>query len=809
MKFFYLIALSLMFFSGHAQSNHHCKGKCGHRGASWMKSSENDNKRSDTIDVLNYHVNLDFSLAGANTIFGHCDIQFNPKMNGVDHINLDLLQMTVDSVTQSGSPLTYSYNDTLLTVHLLATLNTADTSTIRVYYTGSPQQDASGWGGFYFQGNYAYNLGVGFAADPHNYGRVWHPCFDNFKERASYRFDILTSGGKKAYCNGYITGEVTMSDTTIRSWQIDEPIPSYLANVAVANYVHARLDHTSIVSGSNIPVWLIAEQSDTSSFKNAFQNLDAALDAFELNYGPHKWNKVGFVAVPFSSGAMEHATNICYPQAVLGAGTTYEGLMAHELAHHWWGDYVTTESENEMWINEGMATYSEHLFLEHTYGYNAYINEVKSNHKSVLTTAHINDNGHYALSNVPHEFTYGDHSYLKGADVAHTMRSVMGDSNFFNGLKAIQVNRPHRNINSAEFRDELNLVSTVDVTDFFNDWIMNPGFPQFSIDSFTVVPSGPNYDVTIYSKQRLHFAPSYYNNVPFQVTLMDDNWNAHTENILLSGLNDVVTITMPFDPSIAFLNEDDKINQAVTGQTTRFYGVTNLNLDYPDVRPFIDALTDSILLRTDHNFVAPDGFINPNGWNAQYTLSDAHYWSVEGLFGSGFAGKLRIFYKGQTPTSIDASLFDDGGTGVFHEDSIRVFYRRGAGDEWVALENSTTQTLGSATDGYGYITTDQLLPGEYTFGWISGPVGTREDGLIRSVSIYPNPADELIWIDFQTEEISNYTIQLTDLNGKLVKTSNTGATLSTVDVSDLSGGTYVLSVLDDGKFVYSEKVIIH
>jgi aminopeptidase N len=805
--------LILFFIStvGFSQLHHTCKGNRHHHGSAQAKNSFDDNKRSDTVDILNYHIYLDFSLSGASTIFGYSDVTFNPKINGTDHLNLDLLEMTVDSVKQGLTNLTFGYNDTVLNVLLSAALNTTDTATITVYYGGTPQQDASGWGGFYFQGNYSYNLGVGFAADPHNYGRVWHPCFDNFKERATYQFDILTTFGKIAYCNGYISGEtiIGVGDTVIRSWQIDEPIPSYLASVAVGNYTHARLDHISSVSGSNIPVWLISEPVDTSSFKNAFQNVDAALDAFEIGYGGHQWNKVGFVAVPFSSGAMEHPTNISYPRSVLGGGTSFETLMAHELSHHWWGDYVTTELESEMWINEGMATYSEHLFLEQTYGYSNYLAEVRANHKSVLTTAHLSDNGYYAIANVPHEFTYGDHSYMKGADVVHSLRSTMGDSNFFAGLKSIQTNRPHSTINSLQFRDDLNAASTVDVTDFFNDWVLNPGFPQFAVDSFSVVPNGAEFDVTVYTKQRLYAAPSYYNNVPIQVNFLDENWNSFDTTVVLSGLNDAVTITMSFNPTAAFLNADDKISQAVTGESSKFQVVTNVNLSYSDTRPYIDALTDSALIRTEHNFVAPDNFINPLGYNAQFTLSPAHYWSVHGIFGSNFSGRLRVFYRGQTPTSIDAPLFDDGGAGTFNEDSIRMFYRRGAGYEWTVMAGADVNSLGSTIDGYGQVTTDSLLPGDYTFGWISGPVGIDEPESRHMFRVYPNPTSETVWIDLLDQEISTYTIQLFNMNGQLIKSSKSSAALVNFDVSNVSSGTYILSILDGGKFIGSEQLIIH
>ncbi|HRD38377.1 MAG TPA: peptidase M1, partial [Bacteroidia bacterium] len=98
--------------------------------------------------------------------------------------------MKIDSVKLNSSLLTYTYNDTVIKVNLPASYNTTDTLNLNVFYHGKPQGDPSGWGGFYFSGNYAFNLGVGFGAKPHNYGRVWFPCFDNFVEKSLYDFNI-------------------------------------------------------------------------------------------------------------------------------------------------------------------------------------------------------------------------------------------------------------------------------------------------------------------------------------------------------------------------------------------------------------------------------------------------------------------------------------------------------------------------------------------------------------------------------------------------------------------------------------------
>src|SRR6202007_2994816 len=159
----------------------------------------------------------------------------------LNYLCLDLLQMNIDSITYNNAPLTYSYNDTLLKVNLPSAFTTNDTLDLGVYYHGHPQGDATGWGGFYFSGVYAFNLGVGFGANPHTYGRAWHPCFDNFAEHAKYTFNITTNGGKIAYCNGALTKDTTDgSGFRTRTWVMNYPITSYLASVTIAPYTQVN-----------------------------------------------------------------------------------------------------------------------------------------------------------------------------------------------------------------------------------------------------------------------------------------------------------------------------------------------------------------------------------------------------------------------------------------------------------------------------------------------------------------------------------------------------------------------------------------
>ena len=123
--------------------------------------------RSDSIDIIRYGIVLDITDFAGKSISGECVISLQPKLSNVSRISLDLLGLAVDSVKMNGQHLSYSYNDPVLGVQFGGPL--VGIQNLKVYYQGVPVIDGggSGWGGFYFQGEYAFNLGVGFQADPH------------------------------------------------------------------------------------------------------------------------------------------------------------------------------------------------------------------------------------------------------------------------------------------------------------------------------------------------------------------------------------------------------------------------------------------------------------------------------------------------------------------------------------------------------------------------------------------------------------------------------------------------------------------
>jgi len=770
---------------------------CNHKHSKPMSNNKALNSRSDTVDVLNYTINLDMTDYAGHFIKGNCEIEFVSKLNGVNVIGLDLLEMNIDSIKSQGNLLTYNYNDTLLEVTLPITLNALDTSSLVVYYNGIPQQDASGWGGFYYQSGYAFNLGVGFAANPHNYGRVWFPCFDNFVERTTYEFNIITAQGMKAHCNGELISETVINaDTISRNWVLNEEIPTYLACVAVANYETVNMNHAGI--NGNIPIELVAKSADTNNLKNSFIHLTDAIDIYEDNYGPYLWNKVGFSLVPFGSGAMEHATNIAYPLSAANGSLGSETLMAHEFAHHWWGNLVTCETAEDMWINEGMASYSEHLFLENVYDHETYIDEVINNHAAILQFAHVNEGGYLPISGVPHQYTYGDHTYKKGASVAHNMRAYMGDSLFFYGLKSITNNYQFQHINASQFRDELTNATGVDMSNFFNDWVFAPGYSHFSLDSSEVVQNGANFDITLFVQQKLKGAVNYHTNTPLEVTFFDANWNKHKVEILASGQYSNTIVTIPFMPVLTIVNNNNRLNQARTEDqlVVDVTGTKTLNLS-----KFVlttNSIVDSALIQVEHHWVAPDSIKN-NPYN--YRLSNSRYWSVKGILPSTYSSSAKLVYDGKASAGyLDADLVSQT------EDSLILLYREDAKSDWTEYPYYTKNMLGT-TPAYGWINISNLQMGEYTFANGITPTAIKKGvETSNNITIYPNPTDSFFWVKGH-KYTNTAKLKIFDLTGKLVY-SNDFNKKQKVSTSLWKSGTYIVSVFEENKQVYSDVVLV-
>ncbi len=769
--------------------------------------------RSDTIDVAHYTISLDISDLASGEIHGNCELKVVSLLNNLSTINLDLKALIVDSVKVNGATRTFTHIGELLAVSV-ASMNANDTATVKVYYGGTPVTDPSGFGGFYMTSTYAYNIGVAFVDDPHNYGRVWFPCVDNFVDRATYETYITTAPTNKAFCGGLLLDSMSTGGKMVWHWLLDEPIPTYLASVAVSNYTSISYTYNGIEK--DFPVVLAVRPTDSARISLVFANLPDAIGAFEQSWGPQPFSRVGYAMVPFNGGAMEHATNIAFPagtQANIGG----ELLMAHELAHHWFGDWVTCETAEDMWLNEGWASYCEKIYLEMVYGKAEYTKEVRSNHESVLRLAHVRDGGYYPVSGVGHDLTYSTTVYDKGADVAHTLRGYFNDDNlFFDCVTAYLASNSFSSVSSQDFRDYLSQCSGANFTPFFDNWVFAPGFPHFSIDTVLVALGGAtDFGVTVEIRQLLKEALTLYEDVPLTISYYGANGETFEQVVLMGGSCGSYTNTLPFEPVYVALDMHEKISDAITDK----YMLVNAtgSYDFEEARMTIDVtqVTDSALIRVEHHWVGP------TVWNFLPTnlhVSPDRYFTVDGIWPNDFGAFATFDYNGTTST---AAGYLDNGLITNREDSLVLLYRPYGKADWAIYNDVQFNYLNNQNDRRGRVTINNLKQGDYVLAIYDGTrvaqpnnpdfSQCRELGTAISevknaqyFAIYPNPTTDSFTLELRSTNKTLQNIQVLDVAGKTVYQdviNEFGPNTIKINTANWPAGSYYVKVYsNDGQY---------
>ena len=749
------------------------------------------------FEATNYSLNLDVTSVFSNGISAKADITV-VKHPTVNKITFDLLGFTIDSVLVNGLATTYTQSSPNLEVNL--PINTPDTHEISIFYRGVPQKDDT-WGGFYVIGSYAFNLGVGFSSTPHNFGRAWFPCFDNFTDRATYQFNIITQPIHTAVCNGLLTADsILQNGNRSWHWQLSQPIPTYLAGIAVGKYVLVKKE-VQLQNGT-IPIILAAEAKDTANMLSSFTNLNQALMCYEEKFGPYLFDKVGYVAVPFSSGAMEHATSIAYPSYAINGNTSYETLMAHELSHHWWGDLATCSTAEDMWLNEGWASYCESVFLECMYGSSAIVNDLKSKLNDVLLNAPKDDDGYRAVANMNQSFTYGTHVYKKGALMAHALRVRMGDSAFFAACKSYLSKNNFKAVSTANLRDEFQQFTTENLNDFFNQYILTKGH-------YDVVVGHSSIDTNNVLKLDLYELKRYKNSLNTtltpQVKLHFTNGSSDVASAKITNGFGTVFYTLPTGKKLNHVTVDDEVKYALahTSEDVTIKAKGGKTMANTLFSINTQNITDSVKFNVQHHWVSPTvGNLAEKG----IRISAERYWSIRGELPTAFTAWAFFNYDGSNTAHLDEELFNYTNT----EDSLVMLYRKDENSDWTVIPATsvTYQPGGNPEDRMGRFWVNKLASGDYAFGVRDQQVVGLKSNLIPTLEgeIWPNPAKDELEVKLNNQQIGNANMEVTDNEGKLVIQQQIHLTSSThkLSVKNLKTGVYHLSILTPkGKFVRS------
>jgi aminopeptidase N len=444
------------------------------------------NPNTVNYDLKYHRLELQPALDPSNpTISGTITSYFVAKEN-LNTIHFDLASnMNITSIQQRGNTLSYTRNGDDVSITLPATQNIGVLDSLSISYNGMPS--SSGFGSYEVTTHGGQNTPVVWTLSEPYGAKAWWPCKQDLIDKIDSIDVIITHPSTmKAVSNGVLISETTSGSNTITRWKHRHPIPAYLIAFAVTNYSI----YNDYVANGNFNVVNYVYPENLASAQAGTAVTPSIMDLFGQLFEPYPYADEKYGHAQFGwGGGMEHTT-------ISFMGNFNRGLIAHELAHQWFGDKITCGSWQDIWLNEGFATYLTELVTEDFDGDIAFKNW-RSSSVGYITSSP------FGSVMVPAQDTLsvsrvfsGRLSYRKGAMVLHMLRYKLGDTDFFQGVKNYLADPvlAFSYAKTEDLKNHLEAVSGENLEEFFNDWYVGEGYPSFQVNW--------NYDI---AQQQVNF----------------------------------------------------------------------------------------------------------------------------------------------------------------------------------------------------------------------------------------------------------------------------------------------------------------
>ncbi len=488
--------------------------------------------------------------------------------------------LKVDSVLMRKTKLSFSQASNLtLTVNLPSTYANGAKDSISIFYQGAP---AGGGFGSFVKSTHNGKPVLWTLSEPYG-ARDWWPCRNGLDDKIDSIDIYVTHPSKyKASSNGLLISTTKKGRNTVSYFKHRYAIASYLVAIAVTNY-STFTDYVQLGT-VNMPVISNVYPEDSATFHS---NIGSVLNGLQL-YST-KFTKYPFINERYGQtefgwgGGMEHQTN----SFVINSG---EGLVTHELAHQWFGDKVTCGSWEDIWLNEGFATFCADFLYTENYNPSQNLLNIKSDLDNIVSqtggSVKVDD-----TSSVNRIFD-GRLSYDKGAFLLRMLRFTMGDQQFFEGVSKY-LNDSLLKFNFAKTADlqrNLEAVSGLDLTYFFNQWFTGQGYPSFTVNWSQDLSNNVTINL---SQTTSHPSVSF-----FQVPLALKFKNATQEKTIIvqhTINNQVVIENIGFKADTVLIDPDKQLISKNNKSVHTFAKLSGLNATVTvSPNPFIDRLNVSL-----------------------------------------------------------------------------------------------------------------------------------------------------------------------------------------------------------------------
>lgn len=495
-------------------------------------------KSQSSIDVLHYTYHIELT-DNNDTIRGQASI-LTRFLHSTENLVLDLTAvgkegkgMSAAAFLPGGKVLVTKQSGEELDIRLPKEYRVGDTLTVVIHYKGIPAD------GLIISKN-KYGNRTFFADNWPNRGHNWIPCHDDPADKAPVEFIVTAPQHYQVVANGVQIEETNLpADKKRTHWKEEVPISTKVMVIGAADFAV----HLSGYVNDCIPVysWVYPEDRNKGFYDYA---LAAEILPWFINtIGPYAYKKLANVESKTRFGGLENANTIFYSEQSINGTRSSETLLAHEIAHQWFGNMATEKAFAHLWLSEGFATYMTILYMENKYGIDTALAMLKEDRLQAIEYSRRTDKPVVNPTTDYMQLLNPD-SYQKGGWVLHMLRRELGDSVFKKVIQQYYSTYAGKTADTDDFRKVVEAVSGKNREQFFRQWLFTPGIPELAVTwSYNSKTKKVTLTVTQH-KTSFQF--------PLVIGLEDETGKTSTVNMNISGTPQTITVPVKGKPVSVF-----------------------------------------------------------------------------------------------------------------------------------------------------------------------------------------------------------------------------------------------------------------
>ncbi len=430
--------------------------------------------RNYSIDIQHYKFTIELNDS-TNIIDGVAEVTIlvkNPELNF--HLDLtgkgeDGYGMKISSMMHLEKPLKYAHENDRVMVSLNSLPRRGEKIILQIRYSGIPAD------GLVISTN-KFGDRTFFGDNWPNRAHHWIPTIDHPYDKASCEFIITAPDHYQSIANGVLIEKKSLpGKRTQAHWKEEKPIPTKVMVIGVARFA---TEISGEIDGIPIETWVYPQNQmqGFSDFKVATQ----ITDYFVKNIGPFPYRKLANVQSTTRFGGMENASNIFYFENSVTGKNEHEDLIAHEIAHQWFGDAASEKDWYHVWLSEGFATYFTNLYYESAYGKDQLVDRMQKQREEVVRYYKTNPAPVIDTTLADINRVLNTNTYQKGGWFLHMLRKEVGDESFWKGIKDYYGTYQHSTAMTSDFRAIMEKASGKSLKLFFDQWLRKAGHPILS-----------------------------------------------------------------------------------------------------------------------------------------------------------------------------------------------------------------------------------------------------------------------------------------------------------------------------------------